>query len=400
MQIERSVLNELIAELENQKILILLGPRQVGKTTLMQILEEHLLNEDKRCKYFNLELPADSRVFAQDVEDLYKELTSNVDYVFIDEFHYLENATKLFKAIYDDRKTKVKIIASGSSALEIHKHLKESLAGRKKEYIIRPLSFFEYQQSRQSFEQYLCFGGYPALVHERTRKTQVAYLQEILKTYIMKDVKAMIDEENIPAFNAMLYDLAFNEGQVISTQSLAKEYRLSHEAVERYLEILCQTYILHKIPSYAANLSNELKKSKKYYFYDVGIRNSVINNFEQVTKRKDKGQLYEQYVCNFLINSAPANAELRFWRTRNDEEIDFVYLKDAKPYIFEVKSKLRKAQIPDAMKTFIRNYRNLQGAYVINENIETELEYDGVSVNFIKVDSLEEDLLLQDLFEA
>ena len=195
----------------------------------------------------------------------------------------------------------------------------------------------------------------------------------------------------------MLYDLAYNQGQVISSNTLANKYRLNHSTVERYLEILSQTYILHKINSYSKNLSNELKKSKKYYFYDTGMRNALLNNFDDIKERKDKGSIYEQYFCNFLINNSSPNSELRFWRTRNGDEVDFVYLKNNKPYIFEVKSKLRKAQIPDSIKTFINNYRDLQAAYVVNENIETQLEYNDVTVNFIKIDSIEDDLILKDI---
>lgn len=399
MQVERQVFNQLLEELENQKVLILQGARQVGKTSLMEELEAAVLNEDKQCQFFNLELPKDSLFFAQGVQDLYEQLTKNTDYLFIDEFHYLENATQLFKAIYDDRKVKTKVIASGSSALEMHKHLKESLVGRKKQYQIYPLSFTELQQTKKSFAWFLNFGGYPELIHIRSKNDQIAYLEDVVRTYIMKDIKALIDEENISAFNAILFALAHNQGQVISINTLANDYRLSHSTVDRYLDILSQTYILHKIPSYSKNLSNELKKSKKYYFYDMGIRNSLINNFDEVKKRKDKGSLYEQYVCNFLIANAPANAELRFWRTRNDDEIDFVYLKNNKPYIFEVKSKLRHAKIPAAMETFINNYRDLQAAYVINENIEVDLEYKGVIVHFIKIKNLESDLVLQEIFE-
>lgn len=362
----------------------------------MQELEREVLNQEKKVSFYNLEIPSDSRFFSQDEVELYKQLTTDVDYIFIDEFHYLENATKLFKAIYDDRKNKIKIIASGSSALEIHKHLKESLAGRKKTYIINPLSFTEVQQKKKTFEWYLNFGGYPELISIKNHKDQMLYLKEVLQTYIMKDIKALINDEHIPSFNAMLYDLAYNQGQVISSNTLANKYRLNHSTVERYLEILSQTYILHKINSYSKNLSNELKKSKKYYFYDTGMRNALLNNFNDIKERKDKGSIYEQYFCNFLINNSSPNSELRFWRTRNGDEVDFVYLKNNKPYIFEVKSKLRKAQIPDSIKTFINNYRDLQAAYVVNENIETQLEYNGVTVNFIKIDSIEDDLILKE----
>ncbi|MCE2928301.1 MAG: ATP-binding protein [Candidatus Caenarcaniphilales bacterium] len=398
MQVKREVLSYLLEELGNQRILFLFGARQVGKTSLMQELANFSKKKNKTIKYYNLELPNDSRYFAQDTADLYESLTKNVDYIFIDEFHYLKNATKLFKAIYDDTKLNIKIIASGSSAIEMHKHLKESLAGRKKNYIIRPLSFLESKQANTSFEDYLCYGGYPGLIHEDTNKQKIFYLNELVKSLLMKDIKALINEESIGAFNNMIYSIAFNQGQVISANNLAKDYRLSQETVERYLEILTQTYIIHKIPSYSKNLSNELKKSKKYYFYDIGMRNSIINDFEQISTRKDKGYIYEQYVCNFLIKNSTPNCELRFWRTRNDDEIDFVLLKNNKPYIFEVKSKLKNTNIPDAMKIFIRNYRDLQGAYIINETISATIEFEGVSIEFIKLIDLEQSSILE-IFE-
>ncbi|MEY3370215.1 MAG: hypothetical protein RLZZ361_885 [Cyanobacteriota bacterium] len=397
MQIKREIFAKLAEELENKKVLILLGPRQVGKSYLMVELENYVLDNDKQTQFFNLELPEDSRFFSKDKVELYKSLVKNTDYLFIDEFQYYENASQLFKAIFDDRKTKLKIIASGSSALEMHKHLKESLAGRKNSYIITPLNFQEIQQSKTSFSKYLSHGGYPELVSIDDQSKQEIYLKEILSSYILRDIKALIKEENISEFNNLLYQLAFNQGQIISTNSLANELRMNNRTIEKYLEILSQTYILHRINSYSQNLSNELKKSKKYYFYDMGIRNAILNNFKPGTTRKDKGSLYEQYVCNFLINNCPANSELRFWRTRNDQEIDFVLLKNHDPYLFEVKSKLNRPEIPESIKTFIRNYRNVKQAFVINENLECEAEYDGISVDFIKIENLEYDCILKDI---
>ncbi len=399
MQLTREIFDTLKQELDNSKILILLGARQVGKTTLMNELEAYLLNEDKTTQFYNLEIPEDSLSFSQDQVELFKQLTKNTDYLFIDEFQYYENATKLFKAIYDDRKSKVKIIASGSSSLEMHKHLEESLAGRKTQYIIYPLSFTEYRASKRSFDQYLIYGGNPELTHIKDKNKQGKYLKDLLATYIMKDIKALVKEENVSSFNALLYHLADHQGQVVSTNSLANELRMKNVLVEKSLEILSQTYVIHKIFSYSANLSNELKKSKKYYYYDMGIRNSIINDFSEIKVRKDKGSIYEQYVCNFLIQNSPANSELRFWRTRNDDEIDFVFLKNRKPYIFEVKSQIKTKVIPDAMKIFIRNYPSTQAAFIINENLEDEIEYRDVPVRFIKISQIEDDLGLKEIFE-
>ena len=149
MLVKRDSFDDLIKCLKKSEILILIGARQVGKTHLMIELEKFAKAKKKKTKYFNLEIPEDSRYFNQDLASLYKDITKNTDFIFIDEFQYFENASSLFKAIFDDRKLKVKIIASGSSSLEMHKHLKESLAGRKIEKHIFPLSFSEFKQTKK-----------------------------------------------------------------------------------------------------------------------------------------------------------------------------------------------------------------------------------------------------------
>ena len=144
VKIKREILSNLVEELDNPKILILLGARQVGKTFLLNELETHCKKKKKTTKYFNLELPDHSRYFAKDIVELYKEVTKDIDYLFIDEFQYFNNASKFFKAIFDDKRNKTKVVASGSSSLEMHKHLKESLTGRKTTKIIRTLNFNEF----------------------------------------------------------------------------------------------------------------------------------------------------------------------------------------------------------------------------------------------------------------
>ncbi|MCH2226406.1 MAG: ATP-binding protein [Candidatus Caenarcaniphilales bacterium] len=399
-KISRTILSKLISELENDKVLILLGARQVGKSFLMNELELKLKKASKKFNSYNLEIPKDNRIFARDELELYEEISEGVNYLFIDEFQYYNNASHLFKAFYDDRRKKIKVIASGSSALEMHKHLKESLAGRKKTYIIYPLSFKEAQETKVSFNNYLLYGALAEILNIEQKTDKITALEEIHSTYILKDIKALIKEESISSFNALIYSLAQNQGQIISSNSLANDLRLNTQSLERYLEILEQTYVLYKLSSFSKNLSNELKKSKKYYFYDSGIRNSILNNFSSIEKRKDKGSIYEAYVAQFLtINSIP-NSELRFWRTRNGDEIDFVFLKNQVPYLFEVKSKLKRKEIPNAMKIFLRNYREIGGAYIINENLDEELEYSGVTVRFIPINKLEEDLEIAEIFST
>ncbi len=389
MAILREIKAELLEQLTKPEALILLGARQVGKTYLLRELENYLKSQGKKVQFFDLELPDHSRFFDQDLVELYQALTEDTDYLFVDEFQYFDNASKLFKAIHDDKRINTKVIASGSSSLEMHKHLKESLAGRKIEKIIRPLGFKEFSQSKQSFKSYLLYGACPGLLHKKTASDKRDLLKQLLQTYIMKDIKGLIKEENISAFNNLLYHLAQSQKQVTSTSSLANELKVTDITVEKYIDILEQTYVLYRIYSYSANLSNELKKSKKYYFYDNGIRNAIINNFSELNERQDKAAIYEAYVCHFLKTKCPSHGEIRFWKTKSGHEVDFVFIKNHKPYIFEVKSKLKSLEIPEPMKTFIKNYPNLVKAFVVNENLEGELWYRGFKVSFIRLQDLE-----------
>jgi predicted AAA+ superfamily ATPase len=391
MLVKRDSFDDLIKCLKKSEILILIGARQVGKTHLMIELEKFAKAKKKKTKYFNLEIPEDSRYFNQDLVSLYKDITKNTDFIFIDEFQYFENASSLFKAIFDDRKLKVKIIASGSSSLEMHKHLKESLAGRKIEKHIFPLSFSEFKQVKKTFETYLIYGGLPGLMHLKTNDQKIDLLDNLVATYILKDIKSLIKEENIPAFNRLIYILADTQAQIVSVSSLARELMLSNKTAEHYLAILEQTFVLYPLYSFSQNLSNELKKSKKYFLFDNGMRNSIISDFSLLKARSDKGLLYESYVHNTLRMRAPKNSEIRFWRTKDGNEIDFIYIKNRKLSIIEVKSKLKQMLIPKAFEQFLRSYPNTEHCFVINENISGELDYKGRLIKFIKLEDMEED---------
>jgi predicted AAA+ superfamily ATPase len=387
--ITRTIYEYLQQDLANSKILILIGARQVGKTHLLLELKQFIEDKAKRAKYFNLEIPKDSRYFSQDLVELYEDITDNVDYIFIDEFQYFNNASKFFKAIYDDPSKDIKIIASGSSSLEIHKHLKESLAGRKNQEIIYPLNFNEYSQINNSLADYFLYGALPALINIKDEANKIKELQNLLATYILKDIKSLIAEQNVPAFNKLLYLLAARQGQIIAIASLANELKISAKELENYLYVLEETFVLYSLHSYAKNLSNELKKSKKYYLYDSGIRNMILSDFKSIELRDDKGLIHETYVHNFLYTQLPPNAELRFWRTKKGDEIDFVYIKNQLPYIFEVKSNLKVANIPKSFEKFISAYPKTQKGFIINENLNTTLDYHGICVEFISFDQLE-----------
>ncbi|GBR77019.1 putative AAA family ATPase, partial [Candidatus Termititenax persephonae] len=322
LNITRNILPELLKEFDLPQVSILLGPRQVGKTFLLKELARTAKKRGLRFSYYNLELPGDNLKFNQDMAGVYKMLTANTDVIFIDEFHYYPNISKLFKAIYDSNQ-KIKIFASGSSSLEIHKHLKESLAGRRLVTRINPLTLTEYAQKNKIknpakiLNEYLVFGGLPGLVQADSKENKIRLLNELLETYIQKDIKSLLKEENIRAFNNLLYLLAERQGSLISVHSLANEIGLTSRTVEKYLTLLENTYTGFSLGSYSRNIGNELKKSRKFFLYDFGIRNTLLKDFSAGRSRKDFGAINESFVFLNLLWQLRPNMELRFWRDKS-----------------------------------------------------------------------------------
>jgi len=374
MEIKRNIFNTLSDTLSGPEVVILLGARQVGKSTLMERLEV-LFKGKREVRKFNLEFPDDLLFFSKSESELFSELTLVPDTIlFIDEFHYLKNASKLFKSIYDLKKN-IKIIASGSSSLEIHKHLKESLVGRQKIFKVYPLSFSEWKQTKGKLDEFLIMGGMPGLVHINERDEKIEYLSQIVQTYLLKDIKGLIKEENVRAFNHILFFLAENQGQIISTSSMANEVKMTSKTIEHYLNILEQTYVVYGLHSYSNKLSNELKKSRKYYYYDIGVRNSLVKNFKLPKNRKDKGFIYESYVFLELHKKLKANIDLRFWRTKQGDEVDFVWIEDLVPIPIEVKSQYTDINPPKSLIKFMKNYPEAPYGIIFNEDRNEDTTY-------------------------
>ena len=376
MIIKRNVYPLLLEEMDIKGVSILLGARQVGKTFLLKQLYKKAKSLKLKIVYYNLELPEDLRLFNCSDTQIYNFLSLAGDVIFIDEFHYLKNASKLFKMLFDSKK-KIKIYVSGSSSLEIHKHLKESLAGRRWVTRLMPLFYDEFLQkcgaktdTENAFNEYSVYGGLPGLLEMKDDNAKMRLLNEILGTYIQKDIKSLIREENIRAFNSLLYLIAENQGSLISENSLSREIGLTAATINKHISILENTYVCYAVHSYAKKLGNELKKSKKIYFYDLGIRNVLLKDFTSYSKREDKGIIAETFVFLQLLSLLKPNIEIRFWRNKAGKEIDFIILKDRKPFLLEVKASLSSAEIPGAFHDFIKHYPETIGGMVVSGSYE------------------------------
>jgi hypothetical protein len=386
MEINRNIFEELCDDLSDRRPTLLVGARQTGKTFLLRKLEDYARNRGLSTSFFDLEQPEHSARFALPAGQIVEDLKDGAEAVFIDEFHYLENASGILKAVHDSGAA-VKVYASGSSALEIHRHLKESLAGRKIIRRLFPCGFFEMTSSvPASLDRYLTFGGMPGLVNLGSDGERQRLLADIVQSYVLKDIKSLIREENIRAFNSLVYLLAERQGNLISASSLAGDVGLSSPTIESHLEILSQTYVSIPVHSYSNNLGNELRKSRKIYLYDQGIRNSLLKDFRPPRERPDGGAVFEGYVAGELSSRLGPSSELRFWRTRAGEEVDFVWVENRVPWPIEVKAGDVAGSLPRGLRAFLRRYPATRKAFVLHGGPEATVDVDGVTIRYLPLE--------------
>lgn len=397
MLVKRNIFNKLLNQLDNQAISILIGARQVGKSTLLNEIQGHI---NKPSKYINLENPLHLKIFTDGYTSLINEIKEDV--ILIDEFHYYENITSVFKAVYDLNPEK-KIFASGSSSLEIHKHLKESLVGRKINNNIYPLSFNEwlgqYHLNLPSLKEYLTlenknildkylaefllYGTMPGLIGIKDEISKREYLFNIYQTYIAKDIKTFLREESILNFNKIIEYLVINNTCQLNMNTLSKIAGVSMRQVLRQIEVLNGTYVISLLKPFFNNKAKEITKTPKVYFYDQGVANVILNDFRPLEKRIDRGKILEQFVYWELIKSLDIRFNLSYWRTIDKNEVDFVLAKDREYLPIEVKSNHDPSKIPLGLKAFFKFYPETKMGVVLGDYQNKELHYDQKTIYFM-----------------
>ena len=403
MELSRNILRSLEDDFDRKEVRIVVGPRQVGKTTILKKIARRCAARKITHQYYNLEIPKDAQHFARPVGDVLKDLTVKKQIIFIDEFHYLPNATKLFKAIFDGYPS-VRIYASGSSAIEMHKHLKESLAGRRLFYRVFPLSLGEWLPSRSTIQlprswqsslsgrahaamknyigEFVIFGGMPGLIHQKTKEKKKRLLLDLVETYIQKDIKALLREEDILSFNRLLALLASQEGKLLSEIGFSQTLNYALRQVRKDLAILQQMFLLNVIKPFFNNRGRELKQTNKTYFFDTGIRNAILRDFRALHGREDKGELLESFVLAEMQKHLRIGQDIYYWRTREKDEVDFILVQDRTPVAVEVKSKMTSADVPQGVRRFLQQYSNCRKAVVLNNDIFQKVVFDKRDVIF------------------
>lgn len=352
--ITRSIEENILPLLGGRKAIIIMGARQVGKSTLLS----QMLGNREDVIWMNGDEP--------DIQDLFQDMTStrirailgNKKILVIDEAQRIPNVGLRLKLI-TDQIPEVQVIATGSSSFELANKVNESLTGRKREFKMFPLTFGEMTKHTSFLEESrliphrMIYGYYPEIVanpgDERTT------LKELTDSYLYKDILTLESIKKPDKLTRLLKALALQIGSQVSYNEIGNLIGLDSKTVEKYIDILEKSFIIFRLASYSRNQRNELKSSRKIFFWDLGIRNAIIGNLSQIENRTDTGELWENFVIAERLKKnaySGSFAQSYFWRTRQQNEVDYIEEEDGKLSSFEFKWNDRKANVkcPEVFK--------------------------------------------------
>ena len=352
----RDLASNVVAKLHKGKVIVLIGPRQVGKTTLVN----SILNESDY-----LFLDGDDNTVAEtlsnaNTENL-KNIIGNYKYVFIDEVQRIPNIGLKLKIIVDQIKD-VQVIVSGSSAFGINNETQEPLTGRKFEFQMFPISWSEfeknvgYMKAQQQLELRLLYGMYPDVINSFGNEYEI--LKNLVSSYLYKDILALAGIRKSNVLEKILQALALQVGSEVSYNEIAQLVGVDKNTVNNYIDLLEKSFVIFRLNSFSKNLRNEIKSNKKIYFYDNGVRNMIIGNFNTFALRQDKGALWENFLVSErmkLLSYSQSVAKPYFWRTTTQQEIDYIETNADDVSAFEFKwANTKKAKLP---KSFSESYQ-------------------------------------------
>lgn len=364
-----AILREAI--LQSNKIVILYGPRQVGKTTLVR-------NVLGTLPFTSLEVNADQTKYhevlaSRDLAKM-KELIGVAELLFIDEAQNIPNIGINLKILHDNLPN-LRIIATGSSSFELANQLKEPLTGRTLTLRLYPIALQELAlhlspfELKDQLENFMLYGMYPEVRTLEGSRRKINHLRELADSYLYKDVLQLSNIRHADKIVKLLKLLAFQTGSLVSLHELGKSLEMSHETVNNYIDLLEKGFILFRLNGFSRNLRKEVNKMNRVYFYDTGIRNMLIENFNPLSLRHDTGGLWE----NFLLSERIKKMEYQqiwgsryFWRTYSGAELDYVEERDGQLYGFEFKWKASKPKPP---ATWLDTYPNASYQMVNRDNL-------------------------------
>ena len=378
MKIERSLLPKLINSLMPGKVIILYGPRQVGKTTLAHDL---LVSVPLRSRFVN----ADELVYRDPLSSQNRqrlgEVLGDADLLVIDEAQRVPDIGINLKILIDSF-PKAIVMATGSASFDLANKINEPLTGRTLTFNLFPVSYPEIRQTlggieaRSQLERWLVWGGYPAIVTTDDPALREKLLGELVGAYLYRDILELEGVRRSEKIVDLLRLLAFQIGQEVSIAELAASLALNRQTVERYLDLLEKVFVIFRVSGFSRNLRKEVTKNPRYYFYDNGVRNSLIQNFNPLNLRNDVGQLWENFLTierHKANQAAGRSVNSYFWRTYDQKEIDCIEEHGGRLYGYEFKwhaGEIRRV----TRKEFSEAYPGSTLVTVNQENFEGFLE--------------------------
>ena len=347
----RDLTKIIVNKIQPNKVVVILGARRVGKTVL---INEIIKNIEEPVLILNGEdINTHDKLAKRSLEN-YKHLLGSYKFLFIDEAQKIPDIGRKLKLMIDEIEG-LKIIISGSSALDINQNIGEPLTGRKYTFNLFALSENEFNQIENSFsktdklQERLVYGNYPELIHLQDKADKKDYLNEMLSAYLLKDILIFDKLKNAQKIFNLLKLIAFQIGGEVSLSEIGRQLGMSKNTVEKYLDLLSKVFILHRVDGFSRNLRKEITKNSRWYFLDNGLRNAVIANFNPIGSRDDVGALWENYLVSERLKFQEYNrlsSNNYFWRTYDRQEIDWVEEREGKLFAYEFKWKTTKVKTP------------------------------------------------------
>ncbi len=389
-EIRREILDQLPRWLSNDEIVVIHGPRRVGKSTLLQAVVRDLLVEHgvsgEDIYFFDLDTLDCSDVLATPSTLLdFIGIPDRRTYVLIDEIQRLDSPGLFLKGLYD-LALPLKVIVSGSSSLEMRSRVRETLAGRKRLVRLGGLNWNEFQSAKQrdaDWREFLIYGGYPAVILADEPAEKRRLLLEYFESYLDRDIDSFLRVDRLDVFRQLIRLLGFQAGSLVNLNELAGACQVSRDTMRRYLSYLEETFVVRRLEPFSRNPRKEISKMPKVFFADCGWRNLVSAGFGDWDERSDRGGLLETAVEQWLRERYPL-AHLHFWRSQAKAEVDFVVDDGGELHAFEVKaSALSRPTVSRSLRSFIQTYRPAS-ATVVNLALEAEADVEGLPVRFDK----------------
>ncbi|MDX9883090.1 MAG: ATP-binding protein [Prolixibacteraceae bacterium] len=375
--IERLLKKIIEEKIGKKKAIILLGARQTGKTTLVKKIQNNLSGQ---TLFLNADDPVVRQQFSEVSLENIKPVIGKAVNLIIDEAQRIRDIGITLKLIVDEMPD-VQLIVTGSSSLELANIINEPLTGRKYEYWLYPISWQElvahtnYVEALSQLEQRIVFGMYPDVIVQKGEEKET--LINLTESYLYKDIIAFQQIRKPEFVHKLLQALAFQTGNEVSYNELSNLLQIDRKTVINYIDLLEKAFIIFRLPSFSRNLRNELSSKIKIYFYDTGIRNTLIGDFRPLNLRQDKGALWENFLVSERIKSnhySRKYVNMYFWKTHQKQEIDLIEEADGQLCAFEFKwSKETNARIPG---TFLNTYKNATTEIVTSANFNKFLTHE------------------------